>query len=145
MSLIPIIPWSFSATTAVAFALMARRSGRNWFQWASLGAVGSLAITTATLGAAEAAFIPVSDGAYAIFCTKATLVAMLLNLLPGWLITADMHLQHVALLEMAKRFWAKLHSGPTSEEAFSGTPFCERIHRKANSSPARPASHNKMV
>jgi hypothetical protein len=145
MSLIPIIPWSFSVVTALCFVLMARKAGRNCFQWATLGGAGSLVITTATLGAAEAAFIPTSREAYVIFCTKVLLVAFLLNVLPGWLITASMHRQHVALINVAKGLWAKVYHAPTSQEAPAGKPSCEWVHRKVHALPGRPASPNKMA
>jgi hypothetical protein len=145
MSLIPIVPWLVSAATALCLALMARKAGRSCFLWATLGGAGSLVVTTATLGVAEAAFIPISHEAYVIYCTKAVLVAILLNVLPGWLITTSMHRQQVALLNIAKGLWAKVHHGPISQEAPVGKPSCEKVHRKVDAPPCRPVSPNNMA
>jgi hypothetical protein len=110
-----------------------------------MGGVGSLVVTTATLGAAEAVFIPISHEAYVGFCARAVLAAVLLNVLPGWLITASMHRQHVTLLNATKGLWAKVNHGPTSHEAPSGKPSSEKVQRKADVPSGRPGSLNKMA
>jgi hypothetical protein len=115
MTLIQLLPWPFSATTALCFALLARKAGRNWLPWAIVGGAASLVITTLTLGAAEAAFIPVSHDAYVGFCSRAVLVAVLLNVISGWLLTASLHRRHVSLWNAAKWLWARVRNGNQRE------------------------------
>ena len=110
MTLIQLLPWPFSALSAFCVAILARKAGRNGLPWAIVGGAASLVITTLTLGAAEAAFIPTSHDAYVSFCTRAVLVAILLNVFSGWLLTTSLRRRHGSILTAAKRLWARVRN-----------------------------------
>ena len=145
MTLLQILPWSLSASTAFCFGVIARRSGRNALSWAALGGTGSLVFTTTALGALEASFLQTSEEAYSAFCSEVVLLAILLNLLPGWVVTAGMHRQHLALLNAAKGLWTKVHSGPKDKEDVSRVPSSQRVHRKPDVASCRRASASKLA
>jgi hypothetical protein len=124
MSLIQLLPWSFSAATAFCFALMARKARRGWLPWAIVGGAASLVITTLTLGAAEATFLPISHDAYVSFCIRAVLLAILLNVISGWVLTTSLHGRHVSILNAARGLWAMARNA----RHLAGRPRVRTIH-----------------
>ena len=116
MTLIQLLPWPFAALTAFCFAVLARKARRNWLPWAIVGGAASLVITTLTLGAAEATFMPISHDAYVSFCIRAVLLAILLNIVSGWVLTTSLRGRHMSILKAARGLGATARNANQREK-----------------------------
>jgi len=81
------IAWALAGATAVWFALLAVRSGKNWALWGLAGGCFALVSSTCIFGLGHAAAIPFSDRERAALHVEWTLVAVAVILLVGGLLT----------------------------------------------------------
>jgi len=91
------VPWLVAFGMGLVFAWLAHRADCSWVLWSLSGFILGLSVTTVVLGLSQAAFIPVSHEAAASFQTESVVGALFLNLLLGWVFTAGLHGQHLAL------------------------------------------------
>lgn len=89
------LPWLFAVLTAGWFGWMANRAGRSWALWGVGGAIFGLVISTVMIGLGQALSIPYSDHQSAMDSLKWMVVAVLLILAVGWLLTAGLHRHHI--------------------------------------------------
>jgi hypothetical protein len=89
------MPWLFAVLTAGWFGWMASRAGRSSALWAIGGATFGLVISTIMTGLGRASTIPYSDHQATVARLKWIIVAALLILAVGWLLTAGLHRHHL--------------------------------------------------
>jgi D-alanyl-lipoteichoic acid acyltransferase DltB (MBOAT superfamily) len=107
------VSWLIALGTAIWFALLARRAGRNWVLWAFAGWLFALGGATIVVGVIHAAFIPTSHAEHIRFRVESIAAALFLVIVLGWLLTSNLHQQHHSLWKAVKaRF---LSRPPTAE------------------------------
>jgi hypothetical protein len=98
------VPWCLAVVTAVWFAWMAKRAGRNWLLWVCGGAVLGLVASTFIIGINHAAAIPFSAPEKAHLHLKWGLECVLAIGVFGWLVSLPLH-RHAGAL------WTRLRAG----------------------------------
>ena len=96
------IPWLLAFLTALWFGWMASRAARNWILWAVGGAAFGLVTSTIVIGLLRAGSIPFSDQQRQVDHIKGALVAAILILIGGWLLTSSLHRHHLAIWRILK-------------------------------------------
>jgi hypothetical protein len=96
------VSWLIALGTAIWFALLARRAGRNLVLWAFAGWLFALGGTTIVFGVIHAAFIPMSHSEHIRFRVESIAAALLLVVLFGWLLTSNLHQQPRSLWKAVK-------------------------------------------
>jgi hypothetical protein len=102
MTLIQTVPWAFSIATAIWFARMASRAERSWRLWGLMGGALSLVSSTIIVGMTQAVFIPTSHEAYIGFCLKSVFLTLIAVAGLGWCVSACLHAQHRAILQLLR-------------------------------------------
>jgi hypothetical protein len=108
-----LVSWLIALGTAIWFALLARRAGRNWVLWAFAGWLFALGVATIVFGVIHAAFIPMSHAEHISLRVESIVAALFLVVLLGWLLTSNLHQQHHSLWNAVK---ARLLTRPSTAE-----------------------------
>src|SRR6516162_3023560 len=90
-------PWLFALLTAAWFWWMANRANRTRTLWAVGGGAFGLVISTLILGLGRARTIPISDHQRSVSQFKWAIVAALVIVIAGWVLTSGLHRHHLAL------------------------------------------------
>jgi len=89
--IIGVVPWPVAAATAIWFAVMAYKAGKNAVLWGIGGGVLALVVTTLVMGLGQAAFIPFTSAEQSMFRVKIGALAIFIVLCLGWLFTGSIH------------------------------------------------------
>jgi hypothetical protein len=90
-------PWLFALLTAAWFWWMANRANRTRTLWAVGGGAFGLVISTLILGLGRARSLPISDQHRSVTQLKWAIVAAVVIIIAGWVLTSGLHRHHLAL------------------------------------------------
>jgi hypothetical protein len=108
-------PWLFALVTAAWFWWMADRANRTHTLWAVGGGAFGLVASALILGLGRARRIGFSDHHGFISELKWEVLAVVVVLIGGWILTAGLHRHHLAL-------WRRLNPGTATAEPHSASP-----------------------
>lgn len=126
------VPWLLALLTAVCFAFLARRAGRNLVSWALTGGLIALVVGTIVLGLGQATDNPFSNQQLQSFQLRWVFEATLTIAVLGWFFTLPLHRQHLCL-------WRKLTGKPVPAAPAPVAPEAKPKVEPSNQ-PSKPSS-----
>jgi len=101
------VPWVLCILVGLWFALLARRTARNWVLWMVGGAAFTLVVSTIVVGLNHAVLLPISHEASTWYCIRTIVQATVLVFALGWLFTMGLHGQHIPLVSKLRGLFGK--------------------------------------